>query len=76
MKSVFPKGTPDIVPVVESEKSTQESNKEFGIVTQQPYATDKDGEDCISSDAQLGVQKIEATTSVWSTSHLVAAYIL
>jgi hypothetical protein len=59
--------------LLESEKSPQESDKEIGIVTQQPYATDKDGEDRISSDAQLGVQKIEATTSVRSTSHLVAA---
>ena len=76
MKSFFPKTSPDIVPVVESEKSPQESEKEIGIVTQQPYATNKDGEDRISSDAQLGVQKIEAITSVWSTPHLVAAYIL
>ena len=76
MKSFFPNGTPNIVPVLESEKSPHESDKEIGIINQHPYATDKDGEEGILSDAQFGVQKIEATTSVWSTSHLVTAYIL
>lgn len=76
MKSFFPKGIPDIVPVAESEKSANDSEKEGGIVSKQPYAVDETSEDAISSDAQLGVQKIEATTSVWSTSHLVPAYIL
>ncbi|KAL2220930.1 siderophore iron transporter [Thermoascus aurantiacus ATCC 26904] len=33
-------------------------------------------DDQVSVDAQTGVQKIEATTSVWSKWHLILAYIL
>jgi hypothetical protein len=32
--------------------------------------------DSVDGSAQAGVQKVEATTSVWSKSHLIAAYIL
>ena len=32
--------------------------------------------DAIDEKAQLGVQKMEATTKAWSKSHLIAAYIL
>lgn len=33
-------------------------------------------DDSISSDAQTGVKAIEATTKVWGTSSLIAAYLL
>lgn len=33
-------------------------------------------EDIIHKEAQPGVQKIEATTQVWSKKHLLAAYIM
>ena len=35
-----------------------------------------DTEDTVSLDVQPGVQKIEATTSVWPLSHLIIAYVL
>lgn len=38
-----------------------------------PVDTD---DDSINKDAQAGVQKAEATTSVWSKSHLITAYIM
>jgi hypothetical protein len=36
---------------------------------------DSDG-DPIQENAQAGVQKMEATTQVWSKKHLVAAYVM
>jgi hypothetical protein len=37
--------------------------------------TDSD-EDPVQNNAQAGVQKMEATTQVWSKKHLVAAYVM
>lgn len=34
----------------------------------------KDSSDGVSLDAQAGVRAIQATTSVWSKWHLIAAY--
>ncbi|KAI1941920.1 MFS siderochrome iron transporter 1 [Ophidiomyces ophidiicola] len=45
------------------------------MVKESEFISDADS-DTISKDAQAGVQKMEATTTVWSTSHLVAAYVL
>jgi hypothetical protein len=67
-----------VAPVVAGDTPPNENDKEIGITAQdQPVGSesDSDGEK-ISPDAQIGVQKIEATTQVWSTSHLVTAYIL
>lgn len=33
-------------------------------------------DDIINKDSQAGVQKMEATTKVWSKKHLIAAYIM
>ncbi|KAI1487056.1 major facilitator superfamily domain-containing protein [Biscogniauxia mediterranea] len=58
-----------------TEKTPNENDKEAGVVSQQhPNDNDSDG-DAISAEAQAGVKKIEATTKVWSKSHLIAAYI-
>jgi hypothetical protein len=46
----------------------------YGAVTSN-HPVDTDGES-ISSEVQLGIQKIEATTSVWPRSHLVLAYVM
>ncbi len=40
------------------------------------FDSDLSDNDSISSDAQSGVKKIEAITSVWSRLHLIAAYVL
>lgn len=37
--------------------------------------TDSDG-DIAQKNAQAGVQKMEATTQIWSKKHLVAAYVM
>lgn len=38
---------------------------------------DSDSDDeIVHKDAQLGVQKIEATTQAWSKSHLILAYFM
>lgn len=47
----------------------------------QPRNVDEKGHpeaegESLSSDAQIGVKKIEATTKVWSKRSLIAAYIL
>ncbi|RDA94727.1 hypothetical protein CP533_6750 [Ophiocordyceps camponoti-saundersi (nom. inval.)] len=39
-------------------------------------ATDSSDGDAVSIDAQTGVQEAEATTKVWSKTHLIVAYIL
>ena len=38
-----------------------------------PVDTD---DDLINKEAQSGVQKAEATTPVWSKSHIITAYIM
>ncbi|RCI17322.1 hypothetical protein L249_2870 [Ophiocordyceps polyrhachis-furcata BCC 54312] len=39
-------------------------------------ATDRSDGDTVSVDVQTGVQEAEATTKVWSKTHLIVAYIL
>ncbi|KXJ96649.1 major facilitator superfamily domain-containing protein [Microdochium bolleyi] len=39
------------------------------------HGNTSDSDDAISKDAQLGVQKIEATTKVWTKKHLIIAYV-
>ena len=36
---------------------------------------DSDSE-IVSQDAQVGVQKMEATTQVWTRQHLIIAYVM
>ncbi|KAI0853942.1 MFS general substrate transporter [Daldinia vernicosa] len=65
---------PTEVPV--EEKSNPANDKEAGVVDNQPRngETDTDG-DAIDNNAQAGVQKIEATTMVWTRSNLILAYV-
>jgi hypothetical protein len=53
--------------------SVAESEKSAAHADTTPVDSD---EDSVSKEAQAGVQKAEATTSVWSKSHLITAYIL
>ncbi|KAK3673345.1 MFS siderochrome iron transporter 1 [Recurvomyces mirabilis] len=64
--------SPVEVPVAAEEPT---DNKNATAVESQDAASDSDGES-LSKDAQHGVQKMEATTSVWSRNHLIAAYVL
>ncbi|KAI1375994.1 MFS general substrate transporter [Hypoxylon crocopeplum] len=65
---------PTEVPV--AEKTTPENDKEIGIVNNEPHNGETDTDiDAIDADAQAGVKKIEATTKVWSRSHLILAYV-
>lgn len=67
---------PTEVPVPE-EKPHPENDKEIGVVDNQPRSIDGESDaDAIDSNAQAGVKKIEATTKVWSRSHLILAYAL
>ncbi|KAI0010536.1 MFS general substrate transporter [Xylariaceae sp. FL0662B] len=59
-----------------SEKTAQGADKESGVVSHQAPNSDVDTDDAIDPNAQAGVQKIEATTKVWTRSHLIAAYII
>ncbi|KAI2632132.1 MFS general substrate transporter [Hypoxylon sp. NC1633] len=66
---------PSEVPVVE--KSNPVTDKETGIVNDEARNSETDTDiDAIDSNAQAGVKKIEATTKVWSRSHLIAAYAI
>ncbi|ETI23881.1 hypothetical protein G647_05688 [Cladophialophora carrionii CBS 160.54] len=49
--------------------------KEVRVSSESPGTADSDSEG-VDKNAQVGVQKIEATTSVWSKNQLIAAYIL
>jgi hypothetical protein len=53
--------------------SGAESEKSAAHAETTPVDSD---DDSINKEAQAGVQKAEATTSVWSNSHLFTAYIM
>lgn len=65
--------TNDVTEAARNE-SQSETEKDLGIATEQPLSDD--GIEKVSENAQAGVQAIEATTMVWSKSHLIAAYIM
>ncbi|EEU40096.1 uncharacterized protein NECHADRAFT_103318 [Fusarium vanettenii 77-13-4] len=50
------------------------AEKEVGAIRESPSSTDN--EEPINPDAQAGVQKIEALTSVWTTRSIIAAYVI
>jgi len=59
--------------------STHDHSKEATTHTQprSVSAQDTDSDDeLVHKDAQAGVQKMEATTQVWSKKHLIAAYVM
>lgn len=68
--------------VTENEKSSTEApngqdaiSREGGVLSEdQPVKKVED--ESISSDAQAGVQKIEAAAQVWTKWHLTTAYTL
>lgn len=77
MQSLFAKIKPDDAPVTEKQSSAvdhREDDKEAGITVHNQHV--ENDSESLSADAQAGVKKIEATTSIWSTSHLIAAYIM
>jgi len=58
---------------------SHEHSKEADTHTQprSVSAQDTDSDDeIVHRDAQAGVQKMEATTQVWSRKHLIAAYVM
>jgi MFS family permease len=59
-------------PVVEGPQ-VSEKDREAAAVTNAGQESDSDGVDIT---AQKGVQKIEAITKVWSTQHLILAYLM
>ena len=72
MKSLFEKIRADPVTAVEEPKP--EVDQEAASSENEQHASRDD--EGVSKEAQAGVQAIEATTSVWSTSNLILAYIL
>lgn len=72
MKSTIAKISSTTVP--RAERTQDDTDKEPGVSAQDTHSdSESDG---ISPEAQAGVQGIEAMTSVWSRSHLIAAYIM
>lgn len=52
------------------------TDKEAGVVQgSHDDANDAQSDDEISRDAQAGVQAIEAFTKVWTTPHIIIAYV-
>ncbi|KAF8865243.1 siderophore iron transporter [Acephala macrosclerotiorum] len=66
--------TGNVVPVAE-QHSQDDTDKEIGVAVR-GEGEQSDSEESASQDAQAGVQGIEAMTSVWSRSHLIAAYVM
>ena len=65
------------VPVAEKTPDEQEkirNDKEAGVITT-TNPTDSDDE-TIDPDLQAGVRDMEAITTVWPKTHLIAAYVL
>jgi hypothetical protein len=59
--------------------SSHEHSKEATAHSQPRSVTaqDNDSDDeLVHRDAQAGVQKMEATTQVWTKKHLIAAYVM
>ncbi|ODH32665.1 hypothetical protein ACO22_03359 [Paracoccidioides brasiliensis] len=74
MKSTLLSKLQILAPVVEKQPITNGEDKEVGASSEdQEISSD---EETISPDAQGGVRKIEATTKVWSTQHLIFAYVM
>ncbi|KAI0385614.1 MFS general substrate transporter [Hypomontagnella monticulosa] len=58
------------------EKTTPANDKEMGVVDDQARYSETDTDpDSIDTKAQAGVQKMEATTKVWSRNNLILAYV-
>ena len=49
--------------------------KEIQVTSESPTTADSDS-DAVDKSAQVGVQKVEATTSAWSKNQLILAYAL
>lgn len=56
-----------------SSDTTPES-KEYGVLPRETSQAHDEEE--LSKDAQAGVLKMEASTTVWSKTHLILAYIM
>ncbi len=75
----FSKAAPNVVPV--EEKNQDEFDKEAGVnvnnTDSEPHnaAVANINFEGLTPEFQRGIQKMQATTQVWSTSHLVFAYI-
>ncbi|KAL5323802.1 hypothetical protein ACEPPN_008344 [Leptodophora sp. 'Broadleaf-Isolate-01'] len=65
----FARATPDAVPA--EERTPSESDKEAGVQVNSNNANFEG----LTPEFQRGIQKMQATTQVWSTTHLVLAYI-
>ena len=69
----------DIFPKIWGDDETDSTPRSFSdekhVTETHVSKYDSDGES-FTSDAQTGVKKIEATTSVWSKSNLIAAYVM
>jgi hypothetical protein len=85
MKNIFRNPAPTPSPVVNNEKrEVEDVHGEKGATTGYPSAVvkvehpvdDNGSEEGFTPDAQDGVKKMEATTKMWTTKHLIAAYIL
>lgn len=72
--SLFNRPKADPVGGMADRKAQDALNKEVGVTTDEAGSGSES--ESISTDAQAGVQAIEATTSVWSKRDLILAYIL
>lgn len=61
-------------PVVE--EPVREDDRESSSTSHEQKTENGNESEGVSLDVQAGIKKIEATTTVWTTSNLVLAYVL
>lgn len=66
----------DGIPMHASDGSSKEANIDAQPRPSSNLDADSSDDEGVSKDAQAGVQKMEATTQVWSKKHLYTAYAL
>ncbi|KAF9885567.1 hypothetical protein FE257_012773 [Aspergillus nanangensis] len=80
MRFRFPHLKPDEVPVHEdvhvsdNEASRAEHGEKTGYTNE--HSSEDDASDVVNPEYQHGVQSAQAMTQVWTTKHLVAAYVV
>ena len=83
MRSLFSSTKPIPAPAAAENQPNYGSTTASDVESDRKHNTDSAGHqlthsdnESVSSDVQTGVQKIEATTSVWTKTTLIIAYVM
>lgn len=68
--------SPDRAPAQAEDSRESDHEKAPGVSTDDRSTDDGHSPERVAEDAQAGVQKIEATTSVWTKNALIVTYVM